>query len=206
MSGNRDGIAGTDDRVDADESDGFLGRWSRRKAQARRGELPPDPDEVADARPEEDAAAVAEAETPPLDEAADEPRAPRELPSLDSLDEHSDYSMFMAADVDPDARRDALRKLFRSPKFNIRDGLDDYDEDYSSPEPLGNIVTAEMRWRMRAEMERLLTQRDDGDDEVVAAAASAANEEPSKTADIAGAEAPDESAEPDDDDDRTATS
>jgi len=144
-----------------DEQEGFLTRWSRRKAQTMRGEEPPEP-----ATDEDDAAApVAADELPPATDAAaaapDEesagsaPEALPELPSLDSLSADSDYSAFMRKDVPTDLRQKALRKLFHSDKFNIRDGLDDYDLDFSKPEPLGDIITAEMRYRVERELERL---------------------------------------------------
>jgi hypothetical protein len=67
-----------------------------------------------------------------------------------------------------------LRKLFHSPKFNVRDGLDDYDLDFTNPEPLGDIITAEMRHRMQVELERLarLDEENDEPDEAVAAVES----------------------------------
>ena len=149
--------------VDTLEQEKFLTRWSRRKAAANAGvELPEPTDEVVD-----------DGETPPRDSASgnevdpqgpdkqsestdrEQPAAPRELPPIESLGEDSDYSAFMAADVPADLQRQALRKMFQSPKFNVRDGLDDYDLDFSSPEKLGDIVTAEMRHRLRVEMERL---------------------------------------------------
>ena len=141
-----------------DEQDDFLTRWSRRKARALRGEELPEPepgadkDEAADELPVEDeeGAAVPDPET-----AGAEADALPELPSLDSLGAESDYSAFMGEGVPPDLRHKALRKLFHSPKFNIRDGLDDYDWDMSKPEPLGNIITAEMRYRVERELKRL---------------------------------------------------
>ena len=42
-------------------------------------------------------------------------------------------------------RKAALRKLFSQSRFNAVDGLDDYAEDYTRFEPLGNVVTHEMR-------------------------------------------------------------
>jgi len=147
-----------------DEQEGFLTRWSRRKARALRGEELPEPDPGAD---EDEAAQAAEAadETPVEAEegaavpdpetAGAEPDVLPELPSLDSLGADSDYSAFMGKGVPPDLRQKALRKLFHSPKFNIRDGLDDYDWDMSKPEPLGNIITAEMRYRVECELKRL---------------------------------------------------
>ena len=61
----------------------------------------------------------------------------------------------MGKGVPADLRQKALRKLFHSDKFNVRDGLDDYDLYFSNPEPLGDIITAEMRYRVEAELERL---------------------------------------------------
>ncbi|MCB1806867.1 MAG: DUF3306 domain-containing protein, partial [Candidatus Competibacteraceae bacterium] len=68
-----------------------------------------------------------------------------DMPPLDSLGEKSDYRAFFAPKVSAELRRLALRKLFHSPKFNIRDGLDDFDDDYTYFEPLGDTVTADMK-------------------------------------------------------------
>ena len=156
---------------EADEEN-FLQRWLRRKSEAgeTQGAESTDaeasiPDADADAVPVAledgapgegaavDVAAVdegAEAGDGSLEEQApDEETEPAitdaDLPALEDLDEDSDYSMFLAAGVSPDKRKAALRQLFHSPKFNITDGLDDYCEDFTKFEPLGDIVTADMR-------------------------------------------------------------
>ena len=55
-----------------------------------------------------------------------------ELPPLDSLDEKSDFTPFMRDGVPEFLKRRALRVLWRvNPFFNFRDGLNDYDEDFS---------------------------------------------------------------------------
>lgn len=113
----------------------FLERWSRRKAQAR--------EEVDEEPPAPEAEAGGEFAARP-----DEVVPPVELPDIDSLTEDSDYSAFMAPGVDGSVRRRALRKLFSSPKFNIRDGLDDYCDDFTQWAPLGDIVTADMRYHL----------------------------------------------------------
>ena len=148
-----------------DEQEGFLTRWSRRKSEARKGEtLPEPPGEQLEAEQAPDD------EPPPGDPGVpvsddEETRAPAEaaaeLPPLESLGEDSDYSAFMGEGVPQDLRQKALKKLFHSPKFNIRDGLDDYDWDFTNPEPLGDIVTAEMRYRVERELERLAGLDDD---------------------------------------------
>lgn len=156
----------------AEPNEPFLTRWSRRKALAREGIEPAEPEpETApaaaaglEATPpaEPEASAGAETGTDAGTESGAE--GAKELPPLESLDEDSDYSAFLAADVAPDMQRQALRKLFRSPKFNLRDGLDDYDLDYTNPAPLGNVITAEMRHRIAREVERLAARAGDGPD------------------------------------------
>jgi len=162
-------------------SEDFLSRWSQRKAMAREGmELPDDPEvaEVAEVAevPEPPPAETADSSPLASDASADDAAEPVELPPLESLDENSDYSAFLGKDVAPDLRQKALRKLFQSPKFNVRDGLDDYDLDFSKPEPLGDIVTAEMRYRIKAELERLARRELEGGAPAETAVAAAAND------------------------------
>lgn len=53
------------------------------------------------------------------------------LPDIDTLEEESDYRAFMTDGVPDKLRRLALRKLWATnPLFGIRDGLNDYDEDF----------------------------------------------------------------------------
>ena len=144
------------------EDDGFLQRWLRRKNDAAAGVAPEEPPVEDDAPPpaetaeasslQDPEAPVAEGESPASDQPvaeADEHEITGEdlpeLPDLSELGEDSDYSMFMAKGVSREKRQAALRQLFRSPKFNVTDGLDDYCEDFTKFEPLGDIVTADMR-------------------------------------------------------------
>ena len=161
-----------DDRLTDDEGEGFLSRWSQRKAMARDGVELPDEPELPEQPPVVDAAGV---DNPPAEVEPGDAEAPTELPPLESLDENSDYSAFLNEDVSPDLRQKALRKLFQSPKFNVRDGLDDYDWDFTNPEPLGDIVTAEMRYRIKAELERLarMALEEDASDQTAVAAVAA---------------------------------
>lgn len=80
---------------------------------------------------------------------------PMPVPPIDSLDKDSDLKGFMSPNIGEDLRRSALRKFFHLPKFNRRDGLDDYDEDFQVFQHLGNILTADMRYHM----ERLSEQK-----------------------------------------------
>lgn len=109
-----------------DDDEGFLARWSRRKTESRKA-----PDELAPApvlpEPADSVAApVASAAAP----------TPPELPPLESLTPHSDFSAFMRADVDPSVKGQALKKLFGDPALYPMDGLDVYIDDYAKPDPL----------------------------------------------------------------------
>ncbi len=114
----------------------LLQRWAERKAHVAEEEQPPTP-------------VVA-----PFSELQEEPE-PTLLPPLESLDENSDYRGFLAPEVSEELHRLALRKLFHSSRFQVLDGLNDYDEDYTSFAPLGDLITHEMRRKMEAEAKRL---------------------------------------------------
>lgn len=188
----------------SDQED-FLTRWSRRKTLSRQGEELPEPAADADGE-QHDASPDAQQPSPVGDEAPTEHRgdeagvsedAAQELPPLESLDENSDYSAFLRDGVPGDLKQKALRKLFHSPKFNIRDGLDDYDWDFTNPEPLGDIVTAEMRYRVERELERLAGLDEDEEREEDATTVAAVDAEEHDAHDEA-----DNEVDPEADDDR----
>lgn len=117
-----------------DEPDGgFLARWSQRKARVREGlpvaeaQAPATPPPTRVAVP---ASAPRQEPTPPP------AVAPPTLEDVALLTRDSDFSRFVAPNVDAGVRNAALRKLFSDPHFNIMDGLDTYIDDYNSPDPL----------------------------------------------------------------------
>jgi hypothetical protein len=125
--------------VTTNDDDTFLGRWSRRKQAARRGEALPEP--VPDAPPAETAAPAppAAAAAAPID------AAPPALPPVESLKGlESEYGEFLRPGVDPATRSAALKRLFGDPHFHFdqMDKLDIYIDDYSQPDP---IPTAMLR-------------------------------------------------------------
>jgi len=64
----------------------------------------------------------------------------QDMPSLESLNEGSDYRGFLSPGVSDGLHRLALRKLFSASKFQVRDGLDDYDTDYNLLQPLRRVL------------------------------------------------------------------
>jgi hypothetical protein len=110
--------------IDQDEENGFLNRWSQRKAAIREEEL----DKKTDIPDAQEAALPADGNA----ENDEEEINPEDLPKIDTLDKDSDYTIFMKKGVPEELKRLALRKLFHSdPALAVLDGLNDYDEDYS---------------------------------------------------------------------------
>ena len=93
-----------------------------------------------------------------------------DMPPVESLTEDSDYSGFMSPKVSESLRRIALRKLFHGSAFNVCDGMDDYDEDFTTFEKLGDIITADMKHQaeMEARKKMELAQSEDGQDDATA--------------------------------------
>jgi hypothetical protein len=117
-------------------ADGFLGRWSRRKAGL-------EPEGLDSAAPElkpkldptpapHDKKTIESASTP-----AEEETLPPTLEDAESIDRFApDFSAFMKPNVDPAVQQAAMKKLFSDPHFNIMDRLDIYIDDYSIPDPI----------------------------------------------------------------------
>lgn len=147
----------TETRTDLD-AEGPLRRWARRKREVAReekaaGEAPRrgDPRDTSGAagRTRESAS-----DAPDPDTVEERVLTDEDMPPLESLDENSDYSGFLSSGVTEGLRRRALRKLFSSAVFNVPDGLDDYDDDFTSFAALGDIVTSDMKHQAEMEAER----------------------------------------------------
>lgn len=114
---------------DNDADEGRLSRWSRLKTQARAGQ---DIDAL------EEAPADGEVPATTGDETGEDSFVLEDLPDIETLDKDSDFTPFLNVNVPDQLRRLALRKLWLSdPVLANLDGLNDYDEDYST---LGMIV------------------------------------------------------------------
>lgn len=117
-------------------ADGFLGRWSRRKAglepEGLDGSAPElKPKTVSNAVPH-DKQTIESTSAP-----AEEEILPPTLEDAESIDRFApDFSAFMKPNVDPAVQQAAMKKLFSDPHFNIMDRLDIYIDDYSIPDPI----------------------------------------------------------------------
>ena len=144
------------------QQENLLSRWSRRKQQAREETEPGNPERIdtqqnlSEKVPEaslSSSEALLEAQTEPEVVLTDE-----DMPPIESLTENSDFSGFMSRGVSDELRNLALRKMYRAASFNVLDGLDDYADDYTSFEKLGDIVTSDMKHRIEMEASRKLEQ------------------------------------------------
>jgi hypothetical protein len=117
-------------------ADGFLSRWSRRKAGL-------EPEGLDNAAPElkpkitpSPAPQDKKTTESPSTSAEVEPLPPT-LEDAESIDRFApDFSAFMKPNVDPAVQQAAMKKLFSDPHFNIMDRLDIYIDDYSIPDPI----------------------------------------------------------------------
>ena len=118
-------------KTDQPVDEPFLARWSRVKQSGDAAALP--------ANPESSNTSIGgPLEPKKAGEARPEPTLPVAvpLPSLDNMTPQSDFSPFMAKDVDPQLRNLAMKKLFTDPHYNVMDRLDIYIDDYSTHAPL----------------------------------------------------------------------
>jgi hypothetical protein len=136
--------------ADRDDGDGFLSRWSRRKANVAQREVvapeasepsapPPVRPEVSKDRAEPVEARPALPADPSTGSGRTEAAAPPPPPTLEDvaqLTAQSDFSRFVAPDVDTRVKNAAMKKLFADPHFNVMDGLDTYIDDYNKFEPI----------------------------------------------------------------------
>lgn len=126
-----------------------LQRWSKKKLEAARAAPAPAATPPAMSPPPADAgasqpvvAAAAAASTGPAG-VAPESDAPA-LPPVESLTFESDFTAFLQPKVDEVLKRQALKQLFRDPRFNVMDGLDVYIDDYSKPDPISPDIVRQL--------------------------------------------------------------
>lgn len=181
-------------------SEGFLGRWARRKQGAREGRPLDEPPAQA-ASPATATVVPAAPPRPGVPQAVETvPDAPAEAappPTLDDtlqLTPQSDFTPFVARGVAPEVKNAAMKKLFSDPHFNVMDRLDIYIDDYSIPDPL----PASMLRKMASA--QFLNLFDDDQKNTVAVAASApAAADPAESAAALPDPATDASPNPQDD-------
>lgn len=160
-----------------------LRRWSRRKLAAARSAAETDHPPATASTPED-----ASASTPPPSANAARPAAeasaePVALPPIESLTIDSDFTAFLQPRVAESVKRQALKQLFRDPRFNVMDGLDVYIDDYSLPDPISpEVVRGLMQARYVFDPPRTRVNEQGSVEDVPAADAAAVPDAPGSAA------------------------
>ncbi|GAL36620.1 hypothetical protein JCM19240_2689 [Vibrio maritimus] len=141
----------------------FLSRWSQRKLeeqseQQTEPEILPVDDEQAELSGAEDDVVLDE----PSDSLESEPEVKTETETtVDTEEGELSISQLLAnTEVDKVVKKAALRKLFMQPEFNVVDGLNDYDHDYSAVKPLATEVAETLRGWVKDIDEKLETEEE----------------------------------------------
>jgi hypothetical protein len=138
--------------------DGFLQRWSKRKAslgdrapdhppKSGVGQLPVAPPVDGGVLKPPNPAPTARADAPDKALPGDAHTAATPAPSLadtEALTPASDFRPFMGQGVAPEVKNAAMKKLFADPHFNVMDRMDIYIDDYSQPDPLPLAMLRQM--------------------------------------------------------------
>src|SRR5450830_1342356 len=138
-----------------EESQGFLGRWARRKTDALQGKPLEESAVVVKPGAVEGAwvqiptsgpmaSAPAVASSSGTSDAEPPEKIALTLDDVKRLTQDSDFKPFMARDVGPEVRNAAMKKLFADPHFNVMDGLDIYIDDYSKADPIPESMLRQM--------------------------------------------------------------
>ncbi|CAH6866584.1 conserved hypothetical protein [Vibrio chagasii] len=132
----------------------FFSRWSQRKLdestdKAREAEQPLEETSVTSPESASQTPTSAE-ELAPNDPAPIEPtnalgESGDTKESASEATEELSMAQLLVSEASESVKKAALRKLFLSEDFNVRDGLDDYDDDYSNLKSLSEGVAESLR-------------------------------------------------------------
>ncbi|MGF1864786.1 DUF3306 domain-containing protein [Enterovibrio norvegicus] len=146
-------------------TDSFLQRWSAKK----RGEWIDETEEIREDATHSDSELLSsepsfsdatEHGESPEGEEADTLPLPATMDDVENLQEGDSAAVFLAKGVSSEVKKAALRKLFRSDAYNVLDGMNDYDLDYSNTANLAAEVAANLRQWTKENVEKM-TECDD---------------------------------------------
>jgi hypothetical protein len=127
----------------------FFSRWSKRKLEETTTE-PTDAKVVGSVESTEPETAQAheelstEAQTLATEASATETES-QQTSSETTDPEEMSVAQLLVSEASESVKKAALRKMFLSEEFNVRDGLDDYDDDYSNLKSLSEGVAETLR-------------------------------------------------------------
>ncbi|EOD77345.1 hypothetical protein D515_03938 [Grimontia indica] len=134
-------------------TDSFLHRWSKRKQEqsTAEDEKPPETEQI-----EDDAELVVSEAT---SESEDSELPPPSMDDVERLREGDSAAAFLAKGVSSQVKKAALRKLFLSDAYNVLDGMNDYDLDYSKTANLSAEVAETLRKWTKEKLEEATEEK-----------------------------------------------
>ncbi|AXB31405.1 DUF3306 domain-containing protein [Vibrio campbellii] len=127
----------------------FFSRWSKRKLEETTAE-PSEAKSVDSVESTEPETALAHEELSTKAQALVAEASVTETESQQTSSETNDpeemsVAQLLVSEASESVKKAALRKMFLSEEFNVRDGLDDYDDDYSNLKSLSEGVADTLR-------------------------------------------------------------
>ncbi len=146
---------------------GFFSRWTQRKQQVQEEEAAlqqaaqetheaeqkaatselsqPDADGLIPQTANDPLPASTDASEATAPTERDKPLTDEDMPDVTSINGDTNVSAFFSEGVSEKLRKQALKAMFLKPEFNVRDGMDDYDLDYTDVKELSSEVAAGLR-------------------------------------------------------------
>ncbi|WP_139312662.1 DUF3306 domain-containing protein [Vibrio panuliri] len=128
----------------------FISRWSKRKLDEKAKELLSTEETQAVDKASESSDDITTEMSVAIDESqqamtASETQSDTTVAADADKPEEMSIANLLVSEAEQSVKKAALRKLFLSEEFNVRDGLDDYDEDYSNLKTLSQSVAETLR-------------------------------------------------------------
>ncbi|MDN2483590.1 DUF3306 domain-containing protein [Vibrio agarivorans] len=139
----------------------FISRWSQRKIEESQQESKDIREHVSDEKLNSEAEIVKAEPVNSVNEEAEQQSNLEREQSTDNVEgtgfaetasttetdvpQEMSIANLLVSEASESIKKAALRKLFLSEEFNVRDGLDDYDDDYSNLKTLSEGVADKLR-------------------------------------------------------------
>ncbi|MGR5266156.1 DUF3306 domain-containing protein [Vibrio astriarenae] len=161
----------------------FISRWSQRKIEESQPESKDIREHVSDEKLNSEAEIVKAEPVNSVSEEAEEQSNLEREQSTDNVEgagvaetasaketgapQEMSIANLLVSEASESIKKAALRKLFLSEEFNVRDGLDDYDDDYSNLKTLSHGVADKLRYWVNDKPEEEEEVSEEGAEEVL---------------------------------------
>ncbi|MEZ9336606.1 DUF3306 domain-containing protein [Vibrio splendidus] len=152
----------------------FFSRWSQRKLDESTDDEPLETEQTLETTESSSEISSTQSNAPSEFEQVDTEASTGTTLSSEGAEEATDVqglapeatedlsvAQLLVSEASESVKKNALRKLFLSEEFNVRDGLDDYDDDYSNLKSLSEGVAETLRDWVKDKTEEDTTPEED---------------------------------------------